>query len=54
MKDSENLNNLTKFVKRPYHDNLDYLDYLEQCHSICNSIYIYRNFVLSEAKIIEQ
>jgi len=51
MKDSESLNN---FIKQPYHDNLEYLEYLEECRSICNSIFIHRNITLNESKLIEQ
>jgi len=51
MKDSEDSN---KFVKQPYHDNPEYLEFLENCHSICSQIYIYRNIIPDEAKIIEQ
>ena len=42
-----------KFVPRPSHKNPDYLEYLEECHSICNKIYIARNITLREDRIIE-
>lgn len=38
---------------KPYHKNIDYIDYLEKCHDICNKIYMARNITLREDRIIE-
>lgn len=43
-----------KFELKPYHSSPKYIKFLEECHSICNSIYIHRNITLNELKIIEE
>jgi len=51
MKDSEDSN---KFTKSAVHNNLEYLDFLEQCHDICSRIYVCRNISLNEPNLIEE
>ena len=41
------------FKLATYHKNPDYIEYLEECHKICNQIYMARNITLREDKIIE-
>ena len=43
-----------KFKVQKYHSNPDYLEYLEECHRICNRIYVCRNISLNEKGIMEE
>lgn len=45
---------IKKFKLQPYHKNPDYIEYLEECKSICNRIYTARNVTVSEKAIIEE
>jgi hypothetical protein len=45
---------MNKFKSQPYHKNLEYLSFLEDCHSICNRIYMCRNITLDKKGIIKQ